>query len=197
MAEEWTDLVWVAISLIAFATVLTLAFNFMQLGKDLTNTLYQEQADAAKVKEVQTFLPYDNVELSGSEAFAAAVKLSNDGYPVIIMLHNTETSGRVRSVLMYDSMYDPDTILTNVDTVTVNKNSIADFNATLTCLKSHDNHVEWISTMDYTTPALLDEFDRLAKLNNSSKPTFSEYTFTSQILEDAAGRPMGLALHWR
>ena len=189
MAEEWTDLVWVCISLIAFAIVLTIAFNFMQLGKGLTNTLYQEHADTERVKEVQTFLPYDNIALSGSEAFAACVKMANNGYPVVVVCSPN------KAVFMYDAQVGYTTAARNLGNV-ANMNELPSFSSWYTAIAKYSHDVFISSNIEYTTPALLEQFDNIAKgVTGVSDKTFSEWTFRSMLLEDVQDRPMGLIIY--
>lgn len=195
MAEEWSELIWIGLALMLFASVLAIAFNFMQLGKGLTNELYQDQADAAAIKEMQLFLPYENAELTGSEALAASLTMANNGYPAFIYFNQTKKGSSYRTVMVYEAGKDAQTIATSLYNTCTNKSSVStNFSQQLSCIKNNDGDCTAISNTEYTTVALLEYLDSLAKVYNTATKSFSEWKFKSYVLYDAQDKPLGLLL---
>lgn len=195
MAEEWTELVWVTISVIAFSVVLTIAFNFVQIGKGVTNTLYQEQADNERIKDIQMFLPYDNVELSGSEAFSAAVKMSNNGYLTMIVCDNATGSSSKKAIFMHSSQITKTQAATNLNNVG-DPATLLNYDTWRNYVQSDSSYVFSTTNTTYTTPALLTEFDNIAKLvTGDNTKTFSELSFRSKLMTDTMDKPFGVVLY--
>lgn len=90
MSEEWSDMIWIGISLIVGAVLLTIIFAFNGIGHDLMNNVYQEEANAKAMQAIRTTMPYDNADLKGSEVLAALMDMADNGVYVYV---NMGTAG--------------------------------------------------------------------------------------------------------
>ena len=192
MAEEWSNLVWAAIALIIFSVVLVIAFNFTQLGKSLTTEVYQEQADVAKTQEVRKFLSYDNVPLSGSEAFSAALQFSGDNYLVIVECRSA-ANGRI---FMYSANNTLDQAISGLNLIASQDSSGSlTISSTINTVKNYLNSgtMPNYASDAATVSKFLELFNDVAK-TVSGAPTFTELNFKSYVMVDNAGYPMGLYL---
>ena len=199
MGEEWTELVWTSIGLIALAMVLVVAFNFMQLGKSLTNQVYQEQAVISERQEIRNFLPYDGSVLTGSEAFAAALDISGDGYFALILGNGSYNTGDSRSyLLVHNNSFDP-------SNTTFNNNLRAQITAAYNpgfdvgiCTK----HIRlatangYVLADTYGTAAEFQEvFDKVSvAATGNNKMTFADLSFKADVIYDTVGKPLGIYL---
>ena len=78
MSEEWGDMIWIGISMIIGAVLLSMLFFFNGIGHDLTSAVYQEEADARALQETRVTLPYDEAKnLSGAEVLSAMMDMAD------------------------------------------------------------------------------------------------------------------------
>lgn len=201
MGEEWTELVWTSISLIALSIVLVIAFNFMQLGKTLTNEVYQDQAVVEQRQEIRNFLPYDETVLSGSEAFSAALDISSKGYFAIIACENVNRLPGATKSKTFAVIYHPSCNLSDSTvnaqvraqiTTATNTFAVDSINQRIRNAPAYSYCVSNVAGTARDYQNIMDEVARTAA--QSSTITFNDFSFKSHIIYDKLGTPMGIVM---
>lgn len=201
MGEEWTELVWTSISLIALSIVLVIAFNFMQLGKTLTNEIYQDQAVVEQRQEIRNFLPYDETVLSGSEAFSAALDISSKGYFALVACENAVALPGAMTMKTFAVIYHPSC---NLSDETANEQVRAQITADTNTfavdsinprIRNAPKFAYCISNVAGTARDYQNIMDEIARISTrNSAITFNDLSFKSHIIYDKLGTPMGIVM---
>lgn len=194
MGEEWTELVWTSISLIALSIVLVIAFNFMQLGKTLTNEVYQDQAVVEQRQEIRNFLPYDETVLSGSEAFSAALDISSKGYFALIELskqHAWQTCAVIQNQACQLESSSKWIGLREHLAINNQPFDVQQFKITMATASGRDY---CYNNTAGTARDFQELFDNITHLAVGRNMTFNELYFMSYVVYDMSGKPVGLYL---
>ena len=174
MSEEWSELVWIGISLIIMAVILSLAFTFANLGKDMQAGLYEDQANVAKLQEIRSYAPYDGKQVSGSEMIAAMVDFSSKGVVVCAQIGGGSSFG------MYGANSSLDTV----------KDFIADLDGnSVACPADAD----LFSSTEITTTALIQLANQYAFAKAGvNGPTVAVHQFNGKVFTDSAGNLLAI-----
>ena len=187
MAEEWSELVWTGVSLIVAAVVISLAFTFTGLGKELTAQLYDEQATVTTLQEIRKTAPYDETVLTGSEVLAATQELAGDGIPTLTIINYYSSTGVDDAILVYHESSDLNNVWeifkkASVEAIGTNWVGTA---ANQTNMQS--TLIARVGHKQYTAPALVSFADSLCSGNN----VFADCTFKAHLIEQH-GRVLGV-----
>lgn len=182
MAEEWSELVWTGVSLIIAALVISLAFTFTGLGKDLTAQLYDEQATVTTLQEIRMSAPYDETVLTGSEVLAATQELAGHGIPTLTILNYFSATGVDDAVLVYNESSEISNVwrvMRLASNTNVASNWIATAADASNKTKESSKLIARVGHKQYTAPALVDFLDSLCTGGN----VFADCMFKSHLIE--------------
>ena len=173
MSEEWSELVWIGISLIITAVIISLAFTFASVGKDMQAGLYEDQATVAKLQEIRAYAPYDDKQVSGSEMISAMVDFSSRGVLVVANFVGSGSIGMGASGSTLEGASD----LINELGMTV----------------STPSSDKYFTSDKVTTLGLLDVANDLAEAAAPrSAPTVAMHKFDSKVYTDSAGNLLAI-----
>lgn len=169
---EWSELAWTGLGLIAAAVVLSLMFIFTGIGKDMNAIVYQDQADAAALREIRAFLPYDNTTVNGAEAMSAMLELSDKDVPTLLCVSDSVT------LSMYKSTYEKDVAKTHIEEVIKNTDSLS--TSTKNSINTALNTAEFKSSRAFTPSTMVNWL-------NSKCADFSTKSFQSTLVYSDGG----------
>lgn len=78
--DEWSESVWVAVSLIIMSIVILFSLNTMQVAHEITNTIDQQEAVTTKMKEFRTYNAYDHTTVYSQDVVSLILETRGNPY---------------------------------------------------------------------------------------------------------------------
>lgn len=81
--QEWSEAVWVAISLIVTTVVIFFSTVLNGESRNLRNVVNEQHIAAERMQEIRTYLPYDNKEIYCQDVVSFILETRGDPYTIV------------------------------------------------------------------------------------------------------------------
>ena len=83
MSEDWSNLVWISVSLLIGVAIVTIMLNLSYIGRQISTALYTERAMVEEIRDYRETAPYDGETVYAQDIVSLIFK--NRGEPEVVV----------------------------------------------------------------------------------------------------------------